>query len=41
MNYTVCIVEDNAADATYFATLVKDWAAAAGVTVQISTFPSA
>lgn len=41
MNYTVCIVEDNAADATYFATLVRDWAAAEGVTVQISTFPSA
>lgn len=41
MNCTVCIVEDNAADAAYFSAMVRDWAAAAGITVRISTFPSA
>lgn len=41
MHYSVCVVDDAAADTAYVAALVENWAAAAQHTVTVRTFPSA
>lgn len=41
MNYKIAVCDDSDADREYIAALAADWAARAGHTAQIATFPSA
>ena len=41
MNYKIAICDDSEADRQYIAAFVAKWAANAGHTVQMDTFPSA